>query len=137
MNKVQKIIIFAISLVLIITPIMLWAATFEFDGDGSVINAIGGQITTADPEEITTNTMSWLLGLLGLIAVIIIIYGGFTWMTAAGNEERISKAKKILTYSIIGLVVILTSWILVAYVFETVTVDEIAVVLNPVLIAFI
>lgn len=120
MNKSQKIIIFAFALLLALSPIFLYAATFEFDPDNRIANEFEGEITTVNPEDITINTMSWALGLLGLIAVIIILYGGFLWMTSAGNEEKISKAKKILTYSIIGLVVILTSMIIVRYIFGSV-----------------
>ncbi len=119
MNKILKIIILSFVLALALSPIVIQAATFQFDGDGRVIEAIGGQVTTTDPEKITTNTMNWALGLLGLVAVIIIIFGGFTWMTAAGNEEKISKAKKILTYSVIGLVIIIFSLTLVNTIFDT------------------
>lgn len=51
--------------------------------------------------------ISWALGLLGLAAVSMIIYGGIIWMTAAGVEERINKAKKILEMAIVGLIIIL------------------------------
>jgi len=49
------------------------------------------------------------LAFLGVLAVLIVMYGGFIWMTAAGNAERIEKAKKILVNGLIGLVIILTS----------------------------
>lgn len=120
MNKSQKIIIFTFALLLTLSPIFLYAATFEFDPDNRISNALEGEITTVNPEDITTGTMSWILGVLGLISVIMILYGGVTWMTAAGNEEKISKAKNILTYSIIGLIVILTAWIMVSFVFDSV-----------------
>ena len=47
-----------------------------------------------------------LLGLMGLLFLILIIYGGFIWMTAAGNEEKITKAKKIIAGSAIGIGII-------------------------------
>ncbi|XOU93918.1 MAG: Mbov_0395 family pilin-like conjugal transfer protein [Candidatus Kerfeldbacteria bacterium] len=119
MNKSQKILIFAFALLLVLSPIFLYAATFEFDPDNRIKNGLEGEITTVNPEDITTNTMSWILGLLGLISVIIVLYGGFSWMTAAGNEEKLSKAKKLLTYSIIGLIVILFAWVMVSFVFDT------------------
>ena len=50
-----------------------------------------------------------LLGFLGLLAVIIVLYGGYMYMTAAGNEDRISRAKLILRNGVIGLVIILFS----------------------------
>ncbi|MFH1947326.1 MAG: LamG-like jellyroll fold domain-containing protein [Candidatus Magasanikbacteria bacterium] len=51
-----------------------------------------------------------VLGLLGIIAVSIMLYGGFVYMTAGGNEEKIGTAKKILINGTIGLVIILSSF---------------------------
>lgn len=74
---------------------------------------------TADLKTTVTNIINWVLGLLGIIAVIMILYGGFIWLTAAGNEENITKAKNILSAAIIGLVIILLAWAIVNYVLGT------------------
>lgn len=63
-----------------------------------------------DPITMTTNVINLVLGLLGLIAVIIILIGGFKWMTAGGNEDKVSEAKKMITQGLIGLVIILAAW---------------------------
>jgi hypothetical protein len=73
-------------------------------------------LTTENPRAITVRTIQWALGFLGLVAVIMIIYGGITWMTSAGNEKRVTQAKQILTYSVIGMVIILLSWSFVTFV---------------------
>ncbi|PIY96861.1 MAG: hypothetical protein COY66_02370 [Candidatus Kerfeldbacteria bacterium CG_4_10_14_0_8_um_filter_42_10] len=59
--------------------------------------------------------IQWVLGLLGLVAVIMILLGGFKWMTAGGNEEKIESAKKLLTAAIIGLVIVLLAWAIVIF----------------------
>lgn len=59
------------------------------------------------PIVVVMKVMNWVLGLLGLVAVILIILGGFKWMTAAGSEENIKKAKKVLIAGVVGLVIIL------------------------------
>lgn len=59
------------------------------------------------------NIVNFALGFLGLIAVVIIIYGGFLYVTAAGNEEQAGKAKKAITYPLIGIIIILSSFALV------------------------
>lgn len=51
-----------------------------------------------------------ILGFLGIAAIVILIYGGFVWMTAGGNDQKISQAKKILLNGLIGLFIILVSW---------------------------
>ncbi len=63
-----------------------------------------------DPITMTTNVINLVLGLLGLIAVVIILIGGFKWMTAGGNEDRVGEAKKMITQGLIGLVIILAAW---------------------------
>ncbi len=56
------------------------------------------------------------LGLVGIIALIIILYGGFIWMTSAGNAEKIEQAKRILRNAIIGLVIIFSAFSIVSFI---------------------
>jgi len=59
------------------------------------------------------NIANWFLLFLGLIATGFLIYGGFLYITSAGNDENITKAKKLITYAAIGIVVILLAAVLV------------------------
>jgi hypothetical protein len=74
---------------------------------------------TADLKQSAINILQFVLTLMGLIAVTVIIYGGIVWMTAAGNEQRVDKAKKIITSAAIGLIVIILSWAIVIFVVGT------------------
>ena len=49
------------------------------------------------------------------MAVIMIMYGGFYWMVAGGNEEKIEKAKKNISGAIIGMVIIVLAWAIISY----------------------
>ena len=81
------------------------------------IEAVGlGQQTNV--KSLTANLINIALGFLGIIAVIIIIYAGFKWMTAGGNEEQVGDAKKMLIQSIIGLAVIFSAWIIASFVID-------------------
>lgn len=62
------------------------------------------------------NIIRTLLGLLGLIAVILILYAGFTWMTSGGNDEKISQARKTLISAVIGLAIILSAYAITNFV---------------------
>ena len=42
--------------------------------------------------------------------MIIILLGGFKWMTAGGNEDKVGEAKKLIIAGVIGLIIILASW---------------------------
>lgn len=56
--------------------------------------------------EIVGNIIQKILQLVGVIAFIFVIYGGFLWMTAQGETSKIDKAKKILYDAILGLIII-------------------------------
>ncbi|MFA6521250.1 MAG: PKD domain-containing protein, partial [Candidatus Gracilibacteria bacterium] len=63
--------------------------------------------------EFIVNTVNFALSFLGLIAMVIIIYGGFLYVTAAGNEEQSGKGKKAITYAAVGIVIIIASFAIV------------------------
>jgi len=60
-----------------------------------------------------------ILGLLGIIAIVLLVYGGFVWMTSGGSEEKIGQAKKIITNTVIGLIIILTSFALATFIINS------------------
>lgn len=62
-----------------------------------------------------------ILGFLGVIAVVLVIYAGFLWMTAAGDPAKVEKAKSILVNAGIGLVIILSSLAITQFVMNALT----------------
>lgn len=72
------------------------------------ISALIGRVITA------------VLGVVGSIALLMVIYGGFTWMLAAGNSEKIKKGRDIIVWAMLGLVVIFTSYALVRFVITSI-----------------
>jgi hypothetical protein len=83
------------------------------------VNTIPGStfgLGTADLQSTVVKIIQWVLGFLGLIAVIMILIGGFQWMTAGGNEEKVASAKKIISAAVIGLIVVLLAWAIVIFV---------------------
>lgn len=66
--------------------------------------------SSSDLREFIINIVNFALGFLGLIAVIVVIYGGALYVTAAGEEERTQTGKKAITYAVIGLLIILGSF---------------------------
>lgn len=61
-----------------------------------------------------------VLTFLGLIAVVIIVIGGFQWMTSGGNEEKIGGAKKLMGAGIIGLIIIVLAYAIASFVLSSV-----------------
>lgn len=85
------------------------------------IESIGASLGLGEADLKTTvlNIIRLLLGLMTLIAVTLIIYGGFVWLTAAGNEDNIEKAKRIISAAVVGLIIILLAWAIVIFVART------------------
>lgn len=110
---------------LLVFALMIGAITFL-----SMIPAAGaaGSILNPgdNPEAISSTTggatsirqliltiINYFLGFLGLIAVVMVIYGGVTYVISAGEDEKIQSAKKIIMYALIGIIIVLLSFVAV------------------------
>lgn len=80
-------------------------STLNLGKEGNVKNIIASIINIA-------------LGFLGVIAVIIILFAGFKWMTASGNEEQVASARKMLVQAITGLVIVFLAWIIANFIID-------------------
>lgn len=87
-----------------------WNDYFNFDPARA--NLPGS--SNASPRDIVLNVIKTALAWLALVAVAFIIYGGIMWITAAGNDDRLKKAKEIISAAVIGLVIVLLSYIIVS-----------------------
>lgn len=86
------------SAAMIALPVIVQAA--------SLTNPLG----ETDPERIIANVIRVVLGIVGAISLVIIIYGGFMMMISAGNQERVDKGRKALMWAVIGLFVVFGSY---------------------------
>ncbi len=86
------------------------------------VNEIGPSLGmgSQDTRLIAASVLNILFGLIGIISIIYILYGGFRWTTAGGNEDEIKKAQKILQAGFIGLIIVLASYSLAKFVLESV-----------------
>ncbi|MBU2415606.1 hypothetical protein KKH86_00035, partial [Patescibacteria group bacterium] len=62
-----------------------------------------------------------LLAFVGVLFFILMIYGGFLWMTARGNEQEVTKAKDLIVSATIGLIIVLASYAITAYIGNALT----------------
>lgn len=82
--------------------------TDEIFGNQDIAGALGQSDT--DIRVTVSRVIRAFMGLLGLVAVVIILLGGFKWMTAAGSEDKVAEAKKLIISGIIGLIIILSAY---------------------------
>ncbi len=73
----------------------------------------------ADPRTTAAQIIRGALGLLGILTTCIILYAGFKWMTAGGNEDEVSTAKKMLSSAVIGLAIIMSSYAITVFVISS------------------
>lgn len=88
----------------------------SFSGGLEQIQTIQGENELAgakSTKEILKTIVKWLLSLVGTIAVISLLYGGFLYITSQGVDNKVEQAKNIILYSVIGLIIIGLSAIIV------------------------
>ncbi|MFA7087863.1 MAG: hypothetical protein WC146_00790 [Patescibacteria group bacterium] len=125
MKKISKHLISLAIISFLVMPILAIPALAQTDpfGINSVNNEIG--LSSTDPKVAITRVIKIALSFLAIIAVVIVLFGGFKWMTSMGNEEKASEAKKILGAGVIGLVIILSAWALANFAINTLANDVI------------
>ena len=75
---------------------------------------------TASPTLVALNLMNAALSLLAAVCVGLLVYAGFLWVWARGNQEEVTKAKDIIQGTVIGLVIVLAALGITQFVFTTV-----------------
>lgn len=71
--------------------------------------------------EVVASVIQYALSFLGVIFLALLIYAGFLWMSAAGDQDKITKAKDILQSSVVGLIIILSSYTITYFVLQNLT----------------
>ena len=60
--------------------------------------------------------ISFILSLVGVIFLVLMIYGGITWMTASGNDKQVEKAKGTISRAAIGLIIVILAYAITFFV---------------------
>jgi cytochrome bd-type quinol oxidase subunit 2 len=121
-KTIKQIFIILVLVFILILPYFVFAA----DGPLNKLQNIAGQggytvNTTGDEykfSEILGLVVSGFLSLLGVIFIGEIIYAGYNWMTARGDEQKIEKAHDTIRRAIIGLVVVVGAYAIWAFVYQ-------------------
>ena len=80
-----------------------------------------GYTTNLELTTIVANIISVVLGLTGIAFVVILVYAGILYLTAAGEEANVKKAKGLITNSVIGIIIIVSAYAIASYVFTALT----------------
>jgi len=93
---------------------------------GKLDNPLSGVCSATLPGQkcvqlIIGNVIKAALGIVGSIALLIMTYGGFRWLTAMGNSERVEKGKETLIWAALGLAVIFGAYAVTSYIITKLT----------------
>ena len=118
MKKIFVISFLLIIFITILLPTSVFADQTLLRGneclyDSSLAGGIKNIVTIDCIAPIFANLIYWLIILSGTVAVFLIIFGGIKFLTSSGDQAKVESAKKTITWSIIGLVVVLLSFMIV------------------------
>ncbi|MFA9262376.1 MAG: hypothetical protein ACEQSB_03410 [Undibacterium sp.] len=113
MQKLKKVAFGAANGLLLLAPAVASAQLTQGNWTAGSTNAVSAGLPTGSIYGIISSTLSWLLAILGFIAVMGFVISGILYLTAAGNEAQIEKAKNAMTYSIIGVIVALMGYVII------------------------
>lgn len=72
-------------------------------------------IIKTDIDLMVLNAIQWVIGVVGLVAAIFVVYGGIGFMTSAGDPGKLSKARRTIMYSMIGMVIVAAAFGIVGF----------------------
>ena len=106
--------VFALGLALV-APLQASAA-LDANKDLGLDKAADTGLGNQDIRTTISKIIKTAMSLLGIVAVVIILIGGFKWMTAGGNDEQVGEAKKWIFSGVIGLAIILSAYALASFI---------------------
>jgi hypothetical protein len=106
MTKNSKLLVKVGLMALLVLPLVAFGQELDLGTEFGADTGLGER----DLQDIIVSIINIALSFLGIIAVVVILIGGFTWMTAGGNEDRVDTAKKMIFAGIIGLAIVLSAY---------------------------
>lgn len=99
-----------------LTALSLFVLPLVANAQVALTNPLG----TTDIRLIVANIIKGALSLSGIIALLMVLYGGFLWLTSTGEANRVDKGKKVLVWATLGIVVIASAYIITLTVFRAI-----------------
>lgn len=90
-------------------------------GDGNECAAPENEQGTERVQEVITTIVNIFSAIVGIVSVIMIIYGGFKYISSGGDSNKVGEAKNTIIYAVIGLVIVAFAQFIVQFVLGKVT----------------
>ena len=121
-HKIKSLIVLAVAalaMMFSLSPALVLADAKSDIQQG--VNTVGGSSSGTDLGQTAKNAITVLSIIVGIAAVIMIIIGGFKYVTSGGDSTKISSAKSTIFYALIGLVVVALAQVIVRLVLTKAT----------------
>lgn len=113
MKKIVASIFFFV--IVLSLPVIVFAQVGQYDtfnatnqsGSGIRLN---NPLRVDTPQQLIGQIINSVLGVVGSLALLMFVYGGITWMTSSGNQEKIKKGRDIIVWAVIGLAIIFSAY---------------------------
>ena len=127
MKLTEKVKVFAMAGILalagVVAVLPVTGAYADFDGGINPPKEICGPGMKCDDGDLTsvvTTVINIILYAVGIIAVVMMIFGGFQYITSSGDTAKVTKAKNTILYGIVGLVVAILAYAIVNFVINNI-----------------
>ncbi|HED37915.1 MAG TPA: hypothetical protein ENI76_06695 [Ignavibacteria bacterium] len=88
---------------------------------GGLVPCNGPDCNLCDVAKLAENSISFIVQISFVISALLFTYAGFLFLTAGADSGKVSSARKIFTNTIIGIVIILTAWLVVNVILTVLT----------------
>jgi len=95
------------------------ADDYGLNTSANEVKAYKTQVANPDNNFLSTRVGSIIgvvLSFVGVVFLLLMIFAGLTWMTAAGNQEKVTKAKDLMINAVIGLIIVMAAYAITAFV---------------------
>ncbi len=92
--------------------------------DASGNKGFGTKPTDKGLADVVARVIKVFLGMLGIIFIALLVYAGYMWLTAQGDEEKVKKAKETIQRAVIGLVIVTAAYAITYFVFANLPYGE-------------
>lgn len=124
LKNLRNLLAASILLIIFLNPLFCQAANLgDAFGDNSPLKQAAGDkgagYNTGDAVSVDTMIsliITTILSFIGVLFLVLAIYGGFIWMMARGNEQEVDKAKQIIQNSVIGIIIVVAAYAISWYV---------------------
>ncbi|MDD5083930.1 MAG: hypothetical protein PHT88_03290 [Candidatus Moranbacteria bacterium] len=114
--SVKHIASFTLVLAILVLPQVVFGATIGQQGGWTqgLTNGTTGGVSQQTPTTIVTNIINYALAIIGFLGVLGFIISGIMYLVSAGDEAMAEKAKNNMVYAIIGVIVALLGYVVMA-----------------------